>query len=37
MWLSLVAICGNTDLTANKAGENKALEQKNIIIKKWTK
>ena len=31
MWLSLGASCGNTDLTATKAGANKALEQKNII------
>ena len=37
MWLSLVATCGSTDLTATKAGANEALEQKNIIFKKWTK
>ena len=33
MWLSLVASCGNTDLTATKAEANKALERKNIILK----
>ena len=32
MWLYRVASYGNTDLTATKAGANKALEQKNFIL-----
>ena len=31
MWLYLVASCGNTDLTATKAGANNVLEQKKFI------
>ena len=37
MWQSPVASSGNDDLTDTKAGANKALKQKNIIFKKWTK
>ena len=28
---NMVASCANTDLTATKAGANKALEQKNFV------
>ena len=31
---NVVASCGNTDLTAIKAGANKALEQNNFVLKK---
>ena len=34
---NVVASFGNTDLTATKAGANKALEQKNFVFEKLTK
>ena len=33
MWQSPVASSGNDDLTDTKSGANKALKQKNIILK----
>ena len=42
---NVVASCGNTDLTATKAGTNETLEQNNFVFKneqkqfwlKWSK
>ena len=34
---NVVANCRNTDLTATKAGANKAVEQKNFVLKNESK